>query len=195
MDPDMINCVILCIRVDKKKEKIPSSTIQRQASVRARHGSKTHTWDCIFLFTSLCRIGALFAKSMPSDSGTLWKLRHAQEAISDDMTIIFHSFNAPLSSHQLRSSHCCHSHTHTHAHARTNTHTHTHIHSWPTLARAPAPTPTRAPSPTLNSYSSLTRSKHPMQNSDNDVFVLMVLTHFLIGLRNDFLIDLCPKEA
>ena len=39
-DPEMTNCVILGIHVDKKKEKIPSHAIQQQTSVRARYGSK-----------------------------------------------------------------------------------------------------------------------------------------------------------
>ena len=40
MDPDMINCMILRIHKDKKKENIPSRAIQRRTSAGARDGSK-----------------------------------------------------------------------------------------------------------------------------------------------------------
>ena len=45
MDPDTINCIILHIHVDKKKENIPSHAIQWQTSARARYGSKKQVLD------------------------------------------------------------------------------------------------------------------------------------------------------
>ena len=40
MDPDMINCVILCIHLDAKKVHSYSHAIYRRTSIRARFGSK-----------------------------------------------------------------------------------------------------------------------------------------------------------
>ena len=42
MDPDMTNCVLMRIHVDKETI-IPSHAIQRQPSVSARYGNKTNS--------------------------------------------------------------------------------------------------------------------------------------------------------